>query len=117
MRGIPWSICVFSTSTSMKIVPSAVICGVTSSFNTEIGRAPSELQSRLHLVCRLLLEKKKQITRLTSRTPHIAIKFEQHTNQRHLPSTSCLSTNSTVDSEHTMVTRHISATDTLSCPA
>src|SRR5687768_18260909 len=26
----------------------------------EIGRAPSELQSRLHLVCRLLLEKKKQ---------------------------------------------------------
>src|SRR2546429_4586096 len=25
----------------------------------EIGRAPSELQSRLHLVCRLLLEKKK----------------------------------------------------------
>src|SRR5687768_18364972 len=24
----------------------------------EIGRAPSELQSRLHLVCRLLLEKK-----------------------------------------------------------
>src|SRR2546422_8348536 len=26
---------------------------------TEIGRAHSELQSRLHLVCRLLLEKKK----------------------------------------------------------
>src|SRR2546422_7458333 len=26
----------------------------------EIGRAPSELQSRLHLVCRLLLEKKKK---------------------------------------------------------
>ena len=27
--GIPLSICVFSTSTSMKTVPSAVICGVT----------------------------------------------------------------------------------------
>src|SRR5690554_7588536 len=26
----------------------------------EIGRAPSELQSRPHLVCRLLLEKKKK---------------------------------------------------------
>src|SRR5207253_3836246 len=26
----------------------------------EIGRAPSELQSRGHLVCRLLLEKKKK---------------------------------------------------------
>src|SRR5690625_5870138 len=26
----------------------------------KIGRAPSELQSRGHLVCRLLLEKKKQ---------------------------------------------------------
>src|SRR3989449_8339598 len=34
----------------------------------EIGRAPSELQSRLHLVCRLLLEKKKtQCTRVESR--------------------------------------------------
>src|SRR2546422_8181602 len=29
----------------------------------EIGRATSELQSRLHLVCRLLLEKKKKIKR------------------------------------------------------
>src|SRR5689334_12570435 len=27
--------------------------------NREIGRAPSELQSQFHLVCRLLLEKKK----------------------------------------------------------
>src|SRR2546429_7185043 len=38
----------------------------------QIGRAQSELQSRLHLVCRLLLEKKKKnthlshITRITS---------------------------------------------------
>src|SRR2546422_2679232 len=30
-----------------------------SAGTNEIGRAPSELQSRLHLVCRLLLEKKK----------------------------------------------------------
>src|SRR2546422_7176911 len=29
----------------------------------------SELQSRLHLVCRLLLEKKKQTTRMTTRSP------------------------------------------------
>src|SRR5205814_1916404 len=28
----------------------------------EIGRAPSELQSLRHLVCRLLLEKKKRLT-------------------------------------------------------
>src|SRR5207245_5228217 len=34
MRGIPVSIDVFSTTTSMKIVPSAVICGVTSNFST-----------------------------------------------------------------------------------
>src|SRR5579883_1782659 len=33
-RGMPLSICVFSTSTSMNTVPSAVICGVTSSFKT-----------------------------------------------------------------------------------
>src|SRR2546429_6526011 len=31
---------------------------ITSGDATEIGRAQSELQSRLHLVCRLLLEKK-----------------------------------------------------------
>src|SRR2546422_8394664 len=32
----------------------------------EIGRATSELQSRLHLVCRLLLEKKKKHNTSTS---------------------------------------------------
>src|SRR2546422_4505942 len=31
-------------------------------FRSQIGRAQSELQSRLHLVCRLLLEKKKTKT-------------------------------------------------------
>src|SRR2546422_8146733 len=40
----------------------------------QIGRAPSELQSRLHLVCRLLLEKKKRGAlrpwRRTNETPH-----------------------------------------------
>src|SRR2546422_8464904 len=36
----------------------------------EIGRATSELQSRLHLVCRLLLEKKKK-------------KKKKHTNREH----------------------------------
>src|SRR2546429_4946403 len=33
-----------------------------ASANRKIGRAHSELQSRLHLVCRLLLEKKKHRT-------------------------------------------------------
>src|SRR5690554_7428804 len=33
-----------------------------SIITTKIGRAQSELQSRPHLVCRLLLEKKKKIT-------------------------------------------------------
>src|SRR5229473_2620775 len=33
-RGIPASMDVFSTSTSIKTVPSAVICGVTSNFST-----------------------------------------------------------------------------------
>src|SRR2546422_7925495 len=32
----------------------------------------SELQSRLHLVCRLLLEKKKTTDRTTTRTPYAA---------------------------------------------
>src|SRR2546429_4421927 len=37
----------------------------------EIGRAHSELQSRLHLVCRLLLEKKKKRTwRIAKNTIH-----------------------------------------------
>src|SRR2546422_6444766 len=42
--------------------PGAVRAGasVIDIHPTEIGRAHSELQSRLHLVCRLLLEKKKK---------------------------------------------------------
>src|SRR2546422_8401913 len=43
------------------IAPSGARASLeTSSGPVQIGRAPSELQSRLHLVCRLLLEKKKQ---------------------------------------------------------
>src|SRR2546429_2531830 len=40
-------------------------CGLiarNSSLHCQIGRAHVELQSRLHLVCRLLLEKKKKTT-------------------------------------------------------
>src|SRR5438552_14619139 len=37
----------------------------------EIGRAPSELQSPDHLVCRLLLEKKKKINKHTSNLKEI----------------------------------------------
>src|SRR5687768_18077390 len=41
-------------SFNYRFLPRAVVHPVA-----EIGRATSELQSRLHLVCRLLLEKKK----------------------------------------------------------
>src|SRR2546429_4136855 len=36
----------------------------------EIGRATSELQSRLHLVCRLLLEKKNKYIKQHARDQH-----------------------------------------------
>src|SRR5205809_3535953 len=38
----------------------------------QIGRATSELQSRLHLVCRLLLEKKKKNNQTTAITKSVA---------------------------------------------
>src|SRR5256884_4572337 len=41
----------------------------------------SELQSRLHLVCRLLLEKKKPHARLTHRQPHLS--SDRHSLQNH----------------------------------
>src|SRR2546422_3912467 len=41
----------------------------------EIGRAPSELQSRLHLVCRLLLEKKKK--KALRRMPHLIARLQR----------------------------------------
>src|SRR5690242_21047463 len=34
-------------------------------FRYQIGRAPSELQSHVNLVCRLLLEKKKRLPKTT----------------------------------------------------
>src|SRR2546422_4891110 len=46
----------------------------------EIGRATSELQSRLHLVCRLLLEKKKKQTIDT--TVHSTHTVEYYTGQQ-----------------------------------
>src|SRR5438270_4182766 len=44
----------------------------------------SELQSQSNLVCRLLLEKKKQTikTRLNQRTKHSAIQTEHHTSSK-----------------------------------
>src|SRR6266536_6488602 len=41
-------------------VPTGTASTSASVASTEIGRAPSELQSRVDLVCRLLLEKKKK---------------------------------------------------------
>src|SRR5690554_7765482 len=43
-------------------LPSGTHHQMTAVPNIEIGRAPSELQSRPHLVCRLLLEKKNKKT-------------------------------------------------------
>src|SRR2546430_12430416 len=40
-------------------LPNTSCCRTTKSFGNKIGRAQSELQSQSNLVCRLLLEKKK----------------------------------------------------------
>src|SRR3989449_1601055 len=49
-------------------------------FMREIGRAPSELQSRLHLVCRLLLEKKKKTVKSLPRVkPALPCECPRHT--------------------------------------
>src|SRR2546422_1683669 len=48
-------------SSGMTIIPrDSDIIGAAALLAIEIGRHTSELQSRLHLVCRLLLEKKKK---------------------------------------------------------
>src|SRR2546422_4146453 len=51
-------------STAALIFASLVLCGVVAAIRSrQVPRSEehtSELQSRLHLVCRLLLEKKKQ---------------------------------------------------------
>src|SRR5438445_7726737 len=43
-------------------------CATSSQPRRQIGRAPSELQSRQYLVCRLLLEKKKKQNSCTLNT-------------------------------------------------
>src|SRR2546429_5247784 len=63
-RPTPWSP---TTSTRSRKVPSEE--------NDNASRSEehtSELQSRLHLVCRLLLEKKKKRTSLTDTRTHVA---------------------------------------------
>src|SRR5205809_3041369 len=45
----------------------------------EIGRAHVELQSRLHLVCRLLLEKKKKTRKTQQQTKQRTTEHRQHT--------------------------------------
>src|SRR5438445_7415646 len=46
-------------------------------WDVKIGRAHSELQSRQYLVCRLLLEKKKN-TNLQSRAPGRSVRYVSH---------------------------------------
>src|SRR3989449_3806015 len=46
-----------STNDVTSLAPAA--SSISAAVTDKIGRATSELQSRLHLVCRLLLEKKK----------------------------------------------------------
>src|SRR2546429_2236972 len=56
---------------------SALSSGVIFAIRSE--EHTSELQSRLHLVCRLLLEKKKKIhTRLALSMPHVNIRLILH---------------------------------------
>src|SRR5690554_7291771 len=44
----------------MRLMPMPIVMGMVAGMLLKIGRAQSELQSRPHLVCRLLLEKKKR---------------------------------------------------------
>src|SRR5687768_18262066 len=46
--------------------------------NLQIGKHTSELQSRLHLVCRLLLEKKKKKKKIKKHTKNITINNSTH---------------------------------------
>src|SRR2546422_2142274 len=55
--------------------PRATDCVTCTSRSRRSEEHTSELQSRLHLVCRLLLEKKKNLngptsTRISARSPH-----------------------------------------------
>src|SRR2546422_7118064 len=53
-----WPILLWSAVLPMSSQPSRILRGTRSEEHT------SELQSRLHLVCRLLLEKKKHLTKI-----------------------------------------------------
>src|SRR2546429_7394262 len=65
IRSQPARAAIDAVSTGLPHHEARMICGSRS----KIGRAQSELQSRLHLVCRLLLEKKKKYgIHLTPRT-------------------------------------------------
>src|SRR2546429_5859653 len=50
--------------------------GFSPSFRSE--EHTSELQSRLHLVCRLLLEKKNKTTQLTAHPAHATVRPLEH---------------------------------------
>src|SRR5699024_11529172 len=56
-------LCVYNRRHGIK---SFVFYNTKKVMSREIGRAHSELQSRFDLVCRLLLEKKKQIKTISS---------------------------------------------------
>src|SRR6266436_3164753 len=58
-----------SPRTAGRLPPACGRCSCRCRSACEIGRAQSELQSRLHLVCRLLLEKKKDTARRRSSPP------------------------------------------------
>src|SRR2546422_1650397 len=54
-----------------ELVPELDVLAASPYKRAKIGRATSELQSRLHLVCRLLLEKKKRHRNSGDRSPHV----------------------------------------------
>src|SRR5471030_8672 len=53
------------------LTPSSTCCARSRIRPSQIGRAHVELQSLRHLVCRLLLEKKKRNGRPGTATPHV----------------------------------------------
>src|SRR2546429_3769775 len=67
--------------------------GVPRAFANRSEEHTSELQSRLHLVCRLLLEKKKKIktTSTTSTIYAMSLSISKSVQQQKLPTTDVLS--------------------------
>src|SRR2546422_3844706 len=58
----------FATSTSAVVSQTVGAAATTTAITTRSEEHTSELQSRLHLVCRLLLEKKKNNNRQSKHT-------------------------------------------------